>query len=340
MIRLLAISLLLLLCLPAHAAAEADSLRQRLTAMADTASAPLLYRLSEVFEKGTRDMEPDMTEALRLLRRAADKDYAPALNLLGFKYFRGEGMAADTAAGLRLIERAAELGDPRSFNNLGWLYLTGDVLAADSVKAAYWLGKAAQAGVPTAMATLGDMHRDRRIAESDSMAVVRADSLYTAAIAAGLADAQFRLLSLREENYRQLSADSALRLGMRYWLRRGPAVAVALFRRAAELGDSQAEALLGDAYSRAVGVPYDHRKSLTHFYRAAAAGNPSAQFVVAELLDLFPDALLDISDDDLTPLTPRIADATYWYARAAEAGIDSAEKAADALIYLHPDNDE
>lgn len=309
-----------------------DSLRYELQEMADTASAPMLYRLSGVFERGLYEMQPDSVYALTLLRRAAEKEYAPALNLLGFKLLRGEGMAADTTAGLCLIERAADMGDPRSYNNLGWIYLQGEILPQNYEKAALWFTRAAEAGVPTAMAMLGDMHRDWLLQESDSLAIVRADSLYSAAIFSGLPDAQYKLLSLRKPYYATLPADTALQLGLKYYLHGGPAVGVELFRRAAELGSARAEALLGDAYSRALGVGYDHRRSLLHFYRAALAGDPSAQFVIAELLDLFPDALAELPSEELPPESERIADAEYWYELAATAGIDNAEKASLLLL--------
>lgn len=335
MIRRLTLILLLLaaVCFPSRADAAADSLRRELLSVADTASAPALFRISEMFERGLSGIEPDYSLAMKLLRRAAKAEYPPALNLLGYKSIIGEGIPADTLGGLRYIERAAELGDPRSFNNLGFLYLTGKILPPDTVKAVKWLRRSADAGAPSAMATLGDLYAERKMNVSDSLSVVVADSLYRRAIRLGMGDAQLKLLELRINDYNQLPPDSALNLGLDFYLHNGPYVAFRLFMRAAEGGIARAEALLGDAYSLGRGVSYDHARSLRHFYTAAAAGDPSAQFVIAELLDVFPDALAEIPLEHLPPGTEIVADPTYWYEKAAEQGITTAEQANDRLLY-------
>ena len=81
-----------------------------------------------------------------------------------------------------------------------------------------------------------------------------------------------------------------------------------LLERATETPDTigigaRAMALLGDAYSRGVGVKYSHDKSLAYFARAALAGNPSAMYILAETLEVFPDALQDLPVDLQDPST-------------------------------------
>ena len=314
-----------------HSPIDTDSLRRALIARADTADAAEVFRLSAVFERGVPGVAADSTVAMQLLQRAADMKSPAALNYLGFKYYRGEGVPRDARRALTLIEEAAQLGDVRSYNNLGWLLAEGELVERDYAKAAYWLRRASDGGVATASAMLGDLYARGEGVPCDTL---RADSLYTLAIDRGLADAQLKLLALRGGNYRQLSPGEAVRLGLRHYLRRGPTVGVFLFSIAAEKGDARAEALLGDACSRGIGTAYDHTLSIIHFYRAATAGYAPAQFVVAEMLDMFPDALQQIPDDALPPGTQRNGSQQYWYEQAAAAGITDAQTAAETMLEL------
>lgn len=306
---------------------QADSLRTVMMAAADTASPEVKFRIATILEHGSDYLTPDTTEAIRLLTEAADSNYAPALNYLGFKYITGAGVEPDTATGVRMIHRAAYLGDPRSYNNLGWFYLQGEVVARDYAEAMRWFDLASRGGAPTAAAMLGDMYRDGSGTMPDTLA---ADSLYTLAIRRGLGDAQLRLIDLNASRWKSLSPDSALNLGLSFYPAPGPAVGVVLFGIASDKGCAHADALLGDAYSRGIGVRADDKMALTHYYRAAAEGNPSAAYVVAELLDMYPDAL-ELLDSG----KPVIDDPRYWYDRAAKGGISDAAQATDSLLSRH-----
>ena len=93
---------------------------------------------------------------------------------------------------------------------------------------------------------------------------------------------------------------------------------------------ARAYALLGHAYSRGLGVGYDHAKANEYFARAAQLGDPSAQFILAETLEIFPDALrtllpdLDADDATMTPESLRAA--------AARAGVTDAAAATRRLL--------
>ena len=94
------------------------------------------------------------------------------------------------------------------------------------------------------------------------------------------------------------------------------------------MGSPRANALLGDAYSKGIGVPYNHQKSIDNFYKAALEGDPSAQFILAELLEIFPDILKNTTTEHLEE---EFYLPSYWYARAAEAGITDSESAYQRL---------
>ena len=226
--------------------------------------------------------------------------------------------------------RAAEQGDAKACNNLGWLLTEGEGIEHDPAKAAYWLGKAAGAGLPVAMAQLGDIYREGLTGAPDTL---RALTLYEDAIHSGLADAQLKLLSMMYPRFRRLPTDSLAPEARRYLRLGAPGVAVALMKIGSERDDPTSMALLANAYSRGEGVGYSHAESLRYFFRAAMGGNASAQFVLGELLELFPDALKDLPRELRERVTPEMATAGYWLGKAAEGGIRDAESATGALIF-------
>lgn len=266
-------------------------------------------------------------EDLEALRERAESGDTEAMNYLGYLLLNGtEERQRDVAEGLIWLARAAGAGDVKAASNLGWLYLQGDLVERDYTMAAKWLNKAAEAGLPVAQSMLGDLYRDGQGLPADTMA---ADSLYRRAFESGLRDAGFKLYELHKETYADLSADEKAATGVYYYLRGAPSEGVKLFYLAAEEGNPRALALLGDAYTRAVGVPYDYNLSLKYYAEGARAGNPSAQFILGELLEIFPDALKGLPDSELNALPP---DPQYWFEKAACNGITDADLAEKALL--------
>ena len=268
-------------------------------------------------------------EADSTLTARAEAGDLEAMNFLGYLLISGEeGMERDPQAGLAWIEKAADAGDAKAASNLGWLYVKGDLVEQDPARGAMWLRKAAAMGLPVAQSLLGDLYLEGTGVERDSVA---ADSLYREAFERGLADAGYKLEALHSEEYALLPPAEKVKAGKYFYLRGAPSAGVKLFYLAADEGDPDALALLGDAYSRAVGVPYDHDLSLRYYVDAARAGNPSAQFVVGELLEIFPDALKGnpdwsgISDDPF-----------FWYEKAASAGVTDAAIASKRLLDFLP----
>lgn len=266
------------------------------------------------------------TEGLESLRLEAERGSIEAMNLIGYLLLSGdEDTPRDPAAGLSWITRAATLGDVKAASNLGWLLIDGGLVEQNLPEGARWLRRAADKGLPVALSLLGDLYLEGRGVEKDSIEAAR---LYRDAFEGGLADAGYKLYALNASRYAEMPADQLVEEGKYYYLRLAPSEGVKLFYLAADKGSSDALALLGDAYTRAIGVPYDHDLSLRYYVEAAVAGNPSAQFVVGELLEIFPDALKghpewsDVSDDPF-----------LWYAKAAEAGVNDADTATKRLLF-------
>lgn len=290
---------------------------------AETNDPDALFRLSQIYEQGFRHILPDSAKADSLLKASARLNYPPALNYLGFKLFPTKPDSAIT-----LIEKAALAGDIKAANNLGYLLAYSPLIVRDYSKAIHWLRRAADAGLPVAMTQLADIYREGKASIPDTATAAR---YYDKAISLRFHDAEPRLLSMMKPRYLALSPDSAVDLGLKYYNIDACKIAVTLFKIAAKSLHPHALALLGDAYSKARGVPYNYKKSLLYFLRAAQAGNPSAQFILAELLEIFPDALSSITTDTLQ--TDRnMTDPAFWRTQAAQAGITDASSAASRLL--------
>lgn len=349
-----------------------------------------LYDLAVLHDMGYDSIPVDSARSTALYRLSAEAGYAPAQNYLGFRYFNGEGVRQDVDSALYWLAKAAGQGDAKAANNLGYLLANSDRVTRDYPQAMKWLGKAADAGVATAESLLADLYRQGLGTQPDT---VKAEALYGKAILHGLRDAELKLLAMKGHTWEQLPADSALLLGQYHYTHGAPIIGVTLFENvvspispattqtlspataqtssggrenanteaANEATKAKASALLGDAYSRGIGVPYDHDKSVQYYLRGALLGDPSAQFVIAELIDIFPDALADLystpaeSDPKCTPtehpdplelpisseiliypalpqLTPEQQTADYWYEQAARQGITDAETATLRLL--------
>ena len=118
--------------------------------------------------------------------------------------------------------------------------------------------------------------------------------------------------------WQELPGEEALKKGLRYYAGNAPVAGVELIEIAARDSVPQAIALLGDAYSRGVGVEYNPRLALEYFHAAALAGYAPAQLLIADLLDFYPDVFEE--------------DAEYWREKAEEAGITDAEKAYEMML--------
>lgn len=289
-------------------------------AVAQTGAQHLLNR-ARIIEEGNDSVAPDPEAALDLYLEASDSGSLEATSYAGFLLYR----RGATGRGLALMRRAADLGDAKAANNLGYLLAwPPDGSQPDYRQAQRWLGIAASQGLALAQAQLADLIAAGLGSQPDT---ARAEALYAAAARAGVADAQLKMIVLKDRQWQQLTSDSALRLGLDLYTHRAPAAGVRLFEIAARDSLPQALALLGDAYSRAQGVAYDYDKSKHYFWKAAIKGNPSAQFIVAEILDLFPDAL-----DTVRYLPPGANAAAYWYDAAASNGITDAAQAVRRLL--------
>lgn len=316
---------------------------------AENGDAEAQYRLATILETGWDSVPADSVRALDLMQRSARNGFPPAMNYLGYLYGKGYKVGdrklipVDRDSSVMWLRRSADAGDPRAVSNLAYLLLNDSTIGLtpaervhnDSIAYVY-LQKGATAQIPTAFSMLGDMYRDGRWVKRDTL---KAAANYEAALERGLGDAEARLIALMGHRWQRLPQDSAFHLGQRYYTGYAPGAGVLLLERAAEIPDTtgicaRAMALLGDAYSRGVGVKYSHDKSLEYFARAALAGNPSAMYILAETLEVFPDALQDLPSDfpDREVAISRLSDPARLRAEAARCGIHTSTDAHRALF--------
>lgn len=285
-----------------------------------------MYRMSVLLERGYDSIAPDTVRSLSLLRRAADAGYAPAQNYLGYLYGEGRMVCADADSARMWIRRAADGGDPKAAHNFAYMLLYPDGPARDAVAdtvAVSYLRRAADAGLPQSQTLLADLYAGGRLLPADT---AMARSLYESAISRGFADAELRLLNMMGPEWTRYDSPASLREAIRYWNMGAPVIAVEFLRNIgpAEPETARAYAMLGHAYSRGRGVPYDHRKANEYFARSALLGDPSAQYILAETLEIFPDVLRtllpDLSEADAASLTPDALRESAAVAGVTDAG--------------------
>lgn len=319
---LLTICVLIAVC-AMHAPLSADTPRQqslrRLEERADSGDPRALFWLSSMYERGIEGYPRDSLRALALLRAAADSAYAPAMNYLGYAYAVPLlGVRQDPDSALMWIERAAMSPepDPKAFNNLGMLLLTGrHGVRRDYGKARYWLEKGSELDLPTASASLARMYLEGLGMQPDTVQALR---LLRRAAAKGLDDAARELASLVLPATDTLSSSARLDLALPYYHDRIWPVAIPLIQSAADCGEPLAIAIMAQCYAEGTGVPYDYTRAIDLYAKAAAMGEPHAQFIMAETLQSFPD-LLD--------QYPTLQDAPSLYEAAARAGVTDATEA-------------
>ena len=266
---------------------------RKLVERADSGDAKALYDMARLHETGFDSIPVDSIRSRALYLLSAEKGYAPARNYIGFSYFRGEGIREDKDSALYWIRLAADEGDITAAANLGYLLTEGRGVVHDKDEAVKWLGIASEGGVT---------------------------------------GAQIKLVELKEDDWKDMPVDTLMSMGIRYYIGKSPVVGARMLEIAAEKGNPKAMAIMGDAYSKGIGVPYDHKKSIDYFFKGAEGGNPSAQFIVAELLEFFPDEIRTQIPSDSNSGNGSEKGPQFWYELAKDAGITDSEKAYESLF--------
>jgi hypothetical protein len=100
----------------------------------------------------------DHAEALTRLQPLADAGDARAQSLLGFMYFKGQGIPQDLVRAAAFYRSAAEQGNAEAAYNLGIMYHQGQGVQQNYGQAAAWFRRSAEAGRAAAAFNLGTLY--------------------------------------------------------------------------------------------------------------------------------------------------------------------------------------
>jgi len=237
----------------------------------------------------------DYATAAPLCQQLADSGQAWAMNLLGYMYEYGQGLAQDYPHALALFRKAAEKGNALAMDNLGWMYEHGRGVAQDYAGAVAWYRKAGENGEARGMRNLGMMYQyGRGVAQDDAQAV-----------------AWFRRAAEKGDPAGMNS------LGFEYDTGRGvpqdDAQAVAWYRRAAENGDRLGMNNLGWMYQSGRAVAQDDAQAVVWYRKAAGKGEPLGMNNLGWMYENGRGVVKDI------------AEAIGWYRKAAALGNEKAK---------------
>ena len=118
------------------------------------------HGLGMLYELGQGVPYADPKAASDWYRKAAEQNYAPALNNLARLYADGRGVKQDVPKAIELWSKAAESGNTTARFNLGLQYAAGIGVKKDMKKAAEHLLQAAESGLPEAQFAIANYYRD------------------------------------------------------------------------------------------------------------------------------------------------------------------------------------
>ncbi|MEM6492587.1 MAG: tetratricopeptide repeat protein, partial [Pseudomonadota bacterium] len=128
------------------------------------------HTLSHLFAAGA-GVPRSREEALKWLRRAAERHLADAQYELGVAHFTGYGgtMPRSVADGLDWLRKAADQAHDGAAVRLGEIFQRGDGVEKDEHEAASWFRRAAERGDPHGQRALGRAYRKGRGLPKDSV---------------------------------------------------------------------------------------------------------------------------------------------------------------------------
>lgn len=120
-----------------------------------------LERIEEWYELGNQYLEDkNYSPALKYFRWAADENYAPAQDKLGWMYQNGWGVDQDYSKARELYLKAANQGNHFAQASIGLLYYKGWGVQQDLEEALKWYKKAAAQGHETAIKRVKEIERE------------------------------------------------------------------------------------------------------------------------------------------------------------------------------------
>ena len=214
------------------------------------------------------ETRPDATaEALSWYRKAADAGWPDATLRLAEAHRDGAlGLPRDDAQALKLFEGLSEAGNAVALANVAQFLESGRATVRDPAAALSWWRKAADKGLPGAQLRLGIAYQSADLGLGrDDVEAVR----------------WYRLAAERDDPGAQINLGAMLLEGL--GTPQDGAEAVKWLQRAAARGHLVAVINLGSIlWDGRAGQTRDRAAAVVHFRVAADAGNPAAQYMLAE----------------------------------------------------------
>ena len=179
---------------PAFSPAAADrSIREEAARLfvqaAEQGEARGLYQAALMHLSGD-GLPENIDKAETYLRKAAKKNYLPAIISLAELYTRGKGIEPDLREAANWYQRAAELGDVESQFIIGRLYATGAGVPTNLRESAKWFLRAAEQGHATAAHNIAAYYAKGTGVERNA---AKAIEWYKVAAARGITASQVQL---------------------------------------------------------------------------------------------------------------------------------------------------
>jgi TPR repeat protein len=231
---------------------------------ADKGYVPAMLQLG-LLSEGGKYVPKDYTQALYWFSKAAEKGNSEAELQIGGCYHYGLGTNRDFAASAKWYRRSAEHTNYVAMKSLGFLLMNGLGVPKDLEAAEYWLTRAAKEGNNRrAMFNLGAIYSNR-FPDTNSLATAFHWFQQSAELGDPLGCHQLANFYFRGWGVAQTNLDS-----YRYWL-----------SKAATLGATEAQYMMGAACRTGDGVAKDIQDSLAWYRKAAVKRHPRAFYDLA-----------------------------------------------------------
>ena len=251
-------------------------------------------------------VEPNNSTAFDYFLKGAESDSAPAQNGLGYMFMHGYSVPRSYQKALQYFKQAAEKGNAEAQFNLGAMYVSGMGVKRSPEKATHWFTLSAHQGHTLALYNLAQMHSNgvgtpascqvavsflKGVSERGHWGSMLANGYE--ALAEKDAEASLVIyLALAESGYEVAQANAGYIIDQH--LIRSTKVpllglqgdslahlALEMFRRSAQQGNSDSDIKLGDYYYYGSGTNVSLDSSLQHYRAAAEARNAQAMFNLA-----------------------------------------------------------
>ena len=284
-------------------------------------------RMFEVAESLAAE-EQDYEEAFKWYKTSAEGGYAPAQNIVGMYFLKGDVVTRNAGAAVKWLKKAVDQNYPEAQYHLAALYERGYGVQKSSNEAYKLYRRAANNGYAPAQYTLG-LYYEQGIQISRDY--VEAVKWYKLAAEQGDVNAQLHLGMFYEEGYAvrqdyeeaawwykqsadQGNAEAQYRLGLYYETYEDYGDAAVWYAASAFQGFPDAQCSLGVLYREGNGVEQNDAKALELFSKAAEQGYSRAEYWMGIVYMNGYGVEQDI------PL------GTEWLKKAAERGLPEAKQ--------------